>query len=593
MTGWMGTGNWFRWAVVPAAVVVAINVFFSLQFQTMWHALVDPRFTVGSVFVPAQLLDFAVVYYLSLLIFTLQKRPLYACLAVTLLAATATLAGWLKYLFLAQAPRFGDLFLVDDALRGLPFRLSVSAAVVVTLSAGLLLWNFRLRTAAFGLFAALPAAVTAAALSWRAVSGAGAVERIRDTPYQTSAYYGFYLNFAFSAQERLESAVFPEKRTAVENGGRFPDLIAAGVPDLPRGNLHIIVVESLIDVARLGGYRFSRDPFPEKFRRWLTEGQSSSLSPIFGGFSADAEFEILCGLPVGFGDARIVFNDLAPDRIACLPDKLAAKGWRTRATVATSPQIFSLGRAYPKIGFERLTSEADLDLSDRDGKWIAADAMLDQVYRAVEKFEAARKRYLNYVVVMSGHFPFVRDRTKRPDVIDVDPADDIIKAYANAAYYNARAVERYVERASLLDADAVFVIVGDHAPILGANFSRYRRSGVVGADEIDPLVANLRLYETAFVVVRGGKGIPTGRVAHFEIPYVILNILSDGRFCRDNRCPANDRLMRPARNQVLIAKSRDDLRLACGPGAGAAGAGCAEAAAWRRFYRARLLELTR
>ncbi|MFQ5763632.1 MAG: sulfatase-like hydrolase/transferase [Rhodospirillales bacterium] len=585
-------GNRYLWPVVPALVVVAINLYFAVTFQIMKHVVVDPRFSIGPVFVPAQVFDFLAVYYLALVLVVLQKRPLVACLVASLLAATATTAAWVKFLFLAQGPRFSDLFLLDDVSRGLPLSLSVLVVSIVAFAVAVMLWNFRLRAGAFAALALAPAAVVGALLVLRSMSGSGAIERLRDNPYQPSAYYGFYLQFAFSGYERLEAWLYPEEPAAADSGGRFPDFIGARVPRLDRGNLHVIVVESLIDATRLGGYRFSRDPFPAWFRRAATESPSAAVAPIFGGFSADAEFEILCGLPLGLGGTRIVFNNLAPDRIDCLPNKLAAKGWTTQATIATTPHIFSLGRAYPKIGFQRLISAKDLDAGDLDGRQVSAESMLEQVFRRVEKLEATGRPYLNYVVIMAGHFPYVRDRSKRPDVIDVAPADDIVKAYVNAAYYNAAAVERYVGRVSALDPDATFVIVGDHGPILGPDFHGYRRGGVVGAAEADPARTNLGVYEVTLVIARGKALVPVGRVAQFEIPYLVLDALSSGRFCRQNPCPAGNRLIRPIQNRVLVAEGRDGPARVCGPGpAASAGDGCGDVDAWRTFYRARLLGL--
>ena len=68
----------------------------------------------------------------------------------------------------------------------------------------------------------------------------------------------------------------------------------------PRGrNVHMIVLESFWDPALLKAAGLSEDPVDPAFRRlWAQAGHSRALSPVFGGYTANAEFEALCGFPV-------------------------------------------------------------------------------------------------------------------------------------------------------------------------------------------------------------------------------------------------------------------------------------------------------
>ncbi|MHB8766881.1 MAG: LTA synthase family protein [Deferrisomatales bacterium] len=64
-------------------------------------------------------------------------------------------------------------------------------------------------------------------------------------------------------------------------------------------NVHLVVLESFWDPSPLTAARFSRDPLDEGFRAlWERAGRSEALSPVFGGYTANAEFEALCGFPV-------------------------------------------------------------------------------------------------------------------------------------------------------------------------------------------------------------------------------------------------------------------------------------------------------
>ena len=64
-------------------------------------------------------------------------------------------------------------------------------------------------------------------------------------------------------------------------------------------NVHIVLLESFWDPALLKRANYNRDPLAPGFRRlWERADHSQALSPVFGGYTANAEFEILCGFPV-------------------------------------------------------------------------------------------------------------------------------------------------------------------------------------------------------------------------------------------------------------------------------------------------------
>lgn len=68
----------------------------------------------------------------------------------------------------------------------------------------------------------------------------------------------------------------------------------------------------------------SRDPLAAEFRAlWEEAGLSTALSPVFGGDTANAEFEVLCGFPVL--DTGVKFERRLTNDVPCLPRILRAK----------------------------------------------------------------------------------------------------------------------------------------------------------------------------------------------------------------------------------------------------------------------------
>jgi hypothetical protein len=70
-------------------------------------------------------------------------------------------------------------------------------------------------------------------------------------------------------------------------------------------SVHLIILESFFDPSLLSKIKFSKNPMHPSLMRHVGTTPTLSLSPVFGGRSAQAEFEILCGTPA-FAD----FSDI-------------------------------------------------------------------------------------------------------------------------------------------------------------------------------------------------------------------------------------------------------------------------------------------
>ncbi len=89
------------------------------------------------------------------------------------------------------------------------------------------------------------------------------------------------------AYQRLQAA-------AASDEGLASSLAAQG----RRRNLHVILLESFWHPAPLVAAKFNQDPFDPRFLElWRQTGFSEAMSPAFGGRTANAEFEVLCGFP--------------------------------------------------------------------------------------------------------------------------------------------------------------------------------------------------------------------------------------------------------------------------------------------------------
>ena len=102
-------------------------------------------------------------------------------------------------------------------------------------------------------------------------------------------------------------------------------------PIAPERNVHVFVLESFFDPTSIGKQWVPEDPLPEDFRQlWQQTDQSTALSPVYGGYTANAEFEVLCGFPVTRN--AVFFEGWLRRAAPCLPDTLTQAGYTTVAS---------------------------------------------------------------------------------------------------------------------------------------------------------------------------------------------------------------------------------------------------------------------
>ena len=314
-----------------------------------------------------------------------------------------------------------------------------------------------------------------------------------------------------------------------------PEVLAKLAP--PRRNLHVIHLESFIDPLNFRAVQFPFDPLDGRFRRWLQEGRSVALSPTYGGQSARAELEVLCGVPA-YSLVGIEFATLTGAAMPCLPALLQQYGYRTLASVPTPAAFFNVGRAYVALGFAERYYNADFELTDLDGRYLSDAALFQQTFPRIERARA-RGPIFDYVVTYSGHLPFdLNPRLRRA----VFAGDSWAVKVANAAHYNSAAAADFIEAIEARDPDAVVVAYGDHLPPLGAWDEGFRdggyRLGPSGSSAFWESGGTDRLDEraTPLIVRRARQTVPLGIVPQFALPEVILDLLTDGAYCRATPC---------------------------------------------------------
>ena len=323
-------------------------------------------------------------------------------------------------------------------------------------------------------------------------------------------------------------------RGSADDEGPSPEdveLALAGLPGAeatlpyartPR-NVHVIVLESFFDPVTLGPEWVPEDPFPPELRELLAEtGHSAALVPTFGGYTANAEFEALCGFPVT--ENAVFFEGGLLRNAPCLPRVLAAAGYRTVAAHPNVPQFWNRTVAYRLAGFERFWSIRDFDTTDSVDSFLLDGSLYDQVSDRLAA--SGDGPTFSYTLTYHGHLPYPTSEAY-PERVDTLGDVPKLQGYANQVWYKSRHLVARIERLRAEDPDALIVAFGDHLPFLNFSYGVYTDALGLPVEREDFTAGQLEfLTSTPLIVIDGRNGpLDVGRVPLYRLPALILELL--------------------------------------------------------------------
>lgn len=305
------------------------------------------------------------------------------------------------------------------------------------------------------------------------------------------------------------------------------DAIRLSSAAAPKRNVHLILLESFWDPTLLQTAKFSSDPLDPRFRQlWKSTDNSTALAPVFGGYTANSEFEILCGFPV-FNDA-VFFEGWLRNDVPCLPRYLADSGYRTIASHPNFASFWNRVNAYNRIGFTDYWSINDFLLDDMNREFLSDVSLYRQVWDKLAAVRDSKQPLLNYIVTYFGHLDYPLSAS-RPNQVSVENAPAMVEKYANTLYYKSRELMDFYAQLRAADPDAIIVIFGDHLPFLGPKFAGFVEAGLLQDEKGAFTVEMFRTFtETPLIIIDGENG-PVKREAlpMYRLPALVTELLGE------------------------------------------------------------------
>ncbi|WP_225760698.1 LTA synthase family protein [Citrobacter sp. Marseille-Q3906] len=212
--------------------------------------------------------------------------------------------------------------------------------------------------------------------------------------------------------------------------------------------------------------------FKDNFIPLFNQGYTGfrAISPVYGAGTANAEFEMLTGLPSNSDVlSGIIYQEYA-EAIKQNADSLASalrlKGFDTFAAHNNNKTFWRRNVIYEKFGFDKFESLSEMgDLPQKYAstkqpwQWQADDYLLyNAALQAIKKSNANGNNIFLNLITMSTHGPFQHNNDSGEGVYTYE----VHEAIERLAQFSANVEE--------IDPDAIIVVYGDHKPALNKFF---------------------------------------------------------------------------------------------------------------------------
>ncbi|MDR3631116.1 MAG: sulfatase-like hydrolase/transferase [Desulfocapsaceae bacterium] len=352
----------------------------------------------------------------------------------------------------------------------------------------------------------------------------------------TSAVMGRTLSLFLFAADKRDALERLSIMPALSDPERDPALLSDALKE--KRNIHILVLESFLDPQQFAKLQYRTPSAPARFEP-LRKNMHIAQSPVFGGGTAQAEFEVLCGVPAYKLYSSAEFNMLNGTATPCLPGLLAGAGYRTIATQPFKPEFFNSDKAYRSLGFQE-TNFPTIYAGNRPTylkydipeSYIFDGDLFDQNLSYVQKLLADGQPFLNYVLGIYGHMPHATDTNRFPPMVDIVGVRKGSQTYLalQQFYYRAGALADYLKKLREMDPRGIILVTSDHLPPLDLGPRTYQTLGYRIVSPGGEYRQNIWIYD-------GPQGKNTEWPHHYyEYMDFLFDALTDGRFCKSVAC---------------------------------------------------------
>lgn len=248
-------------------------------------------------------------------------------------------------------------------------------------------------------------------------------------------------------------------------------------------NIIFVMSESFWDPTKVTNLSFSEDPVPNLHHYIENFPGGQTISPTFGGNTANVEFEALTSYSMSLlKPGSIPYQQVITNKkeVPSIPTALKKEGYYTSAIHSFGRTFFKRDDVYQVLGFDKFNAEDTMENVDIDGDYISDLAMSKEI---IAELEEQKQPTFIHAVTMQNHFPFTEGRFGE-NLIEISGLENEeskgeLETYTEGLRRSDEALQYLIEQLDNLDRPTLLVFFGDHLPSLGTNKSFYKENGYI------------------------------------------------------------------------------------------------------------------
>ena len=329
-----------------------------------------------------------------------------------------------------------------------------------------------------------PAAV-GTAVFLAAFFGTGWVEGLGIEPSMwTTRGNGLVLNFTVCLKYmKVEKPDSYSQETLAALAGENPSDAADTAASADGGtrpvNVIVIMNESLSDLSVLPGVESNMDAMP--FLRSLTDNtiKGYAYSSVFGGTTANSEYEFLTGNTTAFLPAGTVpYQMYVSPGDPSLVGQMEALGYTTIAAHPYRSSGWNRPTVYADYGFDEVYFESDFQdraymRGDERTGYVTDRCDYENLIRWYEEKEEGQPLFL-FNVTMQNHSAYQMAWTNLPKEVwltgELENRFQTVNQYLSLVYQSDQAFEDLIDYFSQVEEPTMILLFGDHQPQVATNF---------------------------------------------------------------------------------------------------------------------------
>ena len=241
-------------------------------------------------------------------------------------------------------------------------------------------------------------------------------------------------------------------------------------------NVVLVLMESMWDPA-VAGLQMKDDPL-KNFKRLGRQGAAGTfVTPVFGGGTANAGFEILTGLSTRFiPPGSIAFQQFVHQRLGSLADGFSRAGYDVFSLHNWDRKFWRRDEVLPLLGIDRFVGIDEL--SPEWGNGFPDDKIVFD--RTLEAIRTSKQPVFSYLITISTHGPYE------------------LSGYVKAMRKLDQRLGEFTAELKKHDEETVVVVFGDHLPVLGGDFGTYVKSGFISSSAMKSwnIEESLKMHST-------------------------------------------------------------------------------------------------